>query len=132
MTERITVWKALLDGDCKQIGLSEAFVRNELEHRNAWYEEGNKSRWTIRSEVLDVPVVVGEVIVADRWHVKLDDSAVDTNRPPDAKAPHVLWRCPFCDEDHFTDMECADGQQGLWYCERGTKGIALVRWVQTF
>ena len=130
MTERITVWKAFLDGDCKQIGLSEAFVRDDLEHRNGWYEAANKSRWTIHSEALDVPVIAGRVIVADRWHVELDGSPVNTDLSPDAKAPHVFWRCPFCGKDHITDIDCAEGQQGLWYCERGTKDIALIRWAE--
>lgn len=131
MNERITVWRALLYGECRQIGLSEGAVRDSLKHCNAWYEAENKSSWVIRAEILDVPVVSGRVIVAERWHMDLDGSAVEIDQPPDAKVPHILWSCPFCGEDHITDVVWADGQQGLWYCERGANDIALVRWVES-
>jgi hypothetical protein len=110
-TTRVTVWRALLDGDCKQIHKSEAKLREELMNRNAWYRPDEIHRWTFESQELEIPLVTGE---AHDWGAEGGCGGV-----------HIHWLCPHCDAMHYTDEDPHDCSPFLWFCERG-KGIVLV------
>jgi len=108
---RVTVWRALLNGDCKQIHKSEHQLWEELTLRNFWYQESDKTGWTVETREEEFPVVNGE---AHDWGAEGGEGGV-----------HIHWDCPYCGETHYTDDDPHDRQPYLWFCERG-RGIALV------
>jgi hypothetical protein len=110
-TKRVTVWRALLDGDCKQIHKSEQELREELFARNAWFRDDEKHRWSFESEELDVPLADGEAHV---WQAEGGSGGV-----------HIHWLCPCCGTMHYTDDDPHDSSPFLWFCEEG-HGIVLV------
>lgn len=59
-TTRISIWRALLNGDCKQIHKTEEDLWQSLRNRNAWYEPENLEQWSAVVTEEDVPVVEGE------------------------------------------------------------------------
>ena len=126
--KKVKTWKALLDGECKQIGLTEASVRDL--QGNAWHTEQNHTSWRFTAEDIEVPVVMGKVVVFNRQTVDLDNPAVEqTSTEPTTEAPHVIWTCPHCGEDHYTDIEPDATTPALWFCETSAKGeMALVQW----
>ena len=110
MKKNITVWRALLRGRCKQIGLTEASVRDL--RRNSWHNKRNDKSWRFVSEALEVPCVTGKIVLADI-----------TN------APHVMWTCPHCGEVNYSDLEADASMPALWFCEESAKEeLVLVRW----
>jgi hypothetical protein len=110
-TTRVMVWRALLDGDCKQIHKSKEKLREELLSRNFWYRPNESHRWTFESEELEVPLITGE---AHDWDAEGGSGGV-----------HIHWLCPLCGTMHYTDEDTHDHSPFLWLCERG-KGIVLV------
>ncbi|HDZ39333.1 MAG TPA: hypothetical protein ENH62_13825 [Marinobacter sp.] len=110
-TKRIMVWRALLDGECKQIQISEESLWHELKNDNAWYDSAQHDQWSITSQEEELPVVKGE---AHDWGAEGGCGGV-----------HIHWRCPLCQELHLTDR--SEPPPGLWFCEKG-KGIAIVEW----
>ena len=110
-TKRITVWRALLDGDCKQIHKTESQLWTELRKRNAWYEPEDEHRWSAVTDDEDVPVVSG---VPHDWSDEGGCGGV-----------HIHWQCPYCDEEHYTDDDLEDESPYLWFCENG-RGLVLV------
>ncbi|HQR07871.1 MAG TPA: hypothetical protein PLN21_13670 [Gemmatales bacterium] len=110
-TKHITVWRALLDGDCKQIHKSEEKLRDELMSRNSWYHPNEMDRWSIESVDMEIPITIGEV---HNWDAEGGSGGV-----------HIHWNCPRCGTMHYTDEDLHDCSPFLWFCERG-KGIVLV------
>ena len=111
-TEHVSVWRAWLAGDCKQIHLSELELWRELKNDNCWYMPVERNRWTVTSSIEEVPVVNGE--------------AHDWTAEGGAGGIHIHWSCPYCLETHHTD-QWDSVSPALWSCENG-EGIALVRW----
>ena len=107
----VTIWRAILDGDCKLIHKSELQLLKELTHRCAWYEPGDHHRWDFKSEVVEVPVTIGE---AHDWSAEGGSGGV-----------HIHWLCPHCGEAHYTDEDPDDCSPFLWFCEHG-EGVVLV------
>lgn len=110
-TRRVAVWRALLDGDCKQIAGSQESLIRFLHETNGWYRPEEDARWTRESSDEDVPVASG----------KRFDCVDDAGRI----YPHVAWDCPHCGKHHTTDVDPGDESPHLWFCEFG-KGIVLV------
>jgi len=128
MTKEVTVWKAFLDGECKQIADTVQSLWEAL-RRNSWYNPAERHRWTTAFEQRQVPVTQGTWILADRHYVDLEAPIPDDFGPPQTQAPHILWQCPICGQDHLTDVEPGDNRETLWLCEGGTMDdIVLVRW----
>jgi hypothetical protein len=111
-TVRIPVWRALLDGDCKQIHKTEEQLWHELKTRNGWYKPENQHRWTAVVSVEDVPVAMG---VPRDWSAEGGCGGV-----------HVHYTCPYCESEEFSDDVPNDQSPYLWFCECG-KGIVLVK-----
>jgi len=130
MTKTVKIWKALLEGECKQIGLTEASVRDLA--GNAWHTKKNHTSWRFTSEDIEVPVVTGKVVVFKCQTVDLDKPvAAQTSTAPITDAPHVMWTCPHCGEDHFADLESDTPMPDLWFCETSASDkMALVQWEQ--
>jgi hypothetical protein len=110
-TSRIPVWRALLDGDCKQVHKTEEQLWQEVEYRNAWYEPENKHRWTAVVLDEDVPVVQGTL---HDWSAEGGCGGV-----------HVHYICPYCETEEHCDDDPNDQSPYLWFCER-SKGLILV------
>jgi len=102
-----TVWRAILDGECKQIAESEENLWHELRNNNFWYIDTRDAQWTVTSQDEELPVVCGTT----------NDGAL-----------HINWACPFCNEIHDTDRY-DENSPSMWYCENG-EGIAIVTWEQ--
>ena len=100
-----TIWRASLNGECKQIAESEATLWYELEHDNFWFEGTTRDQWVVTSSDEDLPVIHGS--------------------SPDG-GEHISWDCPLCGQTHDTDREESASPQ-IWFCENG-EGIALVEW----
>src|SRR6266404_6105047 len=109
---RITIWRALLDGECKQIHKGEAQLWRELKERNASYDPAEHDRWSIVATEEEVPVVEG---IAHDWSAEGGCGGV-----------HIHWQCPYCQTEHYTDDDPEDLSPYLWFCEHG-KGIVLVK-----
>lgn len=127
MSREVTVWKALLDGECKQIAESESSLWRELKS-NAWFEPEQRERWSIVSERCSVPVAIGVPFVAECWLFKLEGGIPDDLSPPTGFKLKIKWRCPTCGEEHFTDADRGDIGSGLWFCEQSADGIVYVQW----
>ena len=110
-TTRIPVWRALLDGDCKQISKTQEQLWCELKNRNAWYEPEEHDRWSAIVSDEDVPVVKGQ---PHDWSAEGGCGGV-----------HVHYVCPHCDVEEYCDDDPNDQSPYLWFCERG-KGLILV------
>ncbi len=110
-TIRIPIWRALLDGDCKQIAKTEKQLWNELENQNHWYEPENKHRWITVVSDENVPVVKGET---HDWSAEGGCGGI-----------HVHYVCPHCETQEYTDHDPNASSPYLWFCERG-KGLILV------
>src|ERR1035437_9165670 len=128
MKQKITVWRAMLQGECKQIGLTENSVRDL--RGNAWYTARNHKHWHFTSEEKTIPVVRGRIVIAKRQTVDFDRPLSEQfKKNPIVNAPHIFWTCPYCGERHFTDIDSDDSPIGLWFCEQTrTDEMALVRW----
>jgi len=127
MNRKVTIWRAILCGQCKQIGLNEEDVRDLRD--NAWHTELNDKSWKFVSEKRYLPVVQGKWTVAQRWIVDLEKDVPDDLGPPYEQAPHIKWRCPYCKENHFTDIDLKDPSIALWFCENSRSDeMALVKW----
>ena len=110
-TTRIPIWRALLDGECKQVHKTEKQLWHELKNRSAWYEPEHEDRWTAVISVEDVPVVKGE---RHDWSAEGGCGGV-----------HVHYICPYCETEEYCDDDPNDQSPYLWFCERGN-GLILV------
>ena len=111
-TQDLTVFVARKDGRSFQIGLTKDEVLRSLP-KNPFYTPGDSANWKISSELLRVPGVKGELVVADNG------------------TPHICWDCPHCNELHACDLERDDTNPSLWFCEQSVadeQKICLVSW----
>ena len=117
----------MLRGQYKQIGLTQKSVTDL--RGNSWHTSKNDKYWKFVSEETLVPIVNGKWTVARRWIVDLEKPIPDDLGPPAAEAPNIMWQCPFCHENHFTNVDLGDSSPSLWYCEMSHKEeVALVKW----
>ena len=110
-TAIIPVWRALLDGECKQIHKTEEQLWDELRNRNPWYEPENENRWTAIVSDEEVPITKGE---RHDWSAEGGSGGV-----------HIHYNCPHCRMEEYCDDDPNDSSPYLWFCEHGN-GIILV------
>ena len=121
-TARVTVYRALKDGECHIIALSESAAREMLDRYHGYRPEEAEA-WSVEATTEDIPVV--------------DGSYADWGSEDDP-LPHVSWECPACGQTHHTDVESGEPNPSLWYCASGfgrsgrrsrSVAIFLVRWL---
>jgi hypothetical protein len=84
-----------------------AYVCKTEKEALAWIKTGSKALWgdaeyTIISQVMELPETTGKLFV--------DEDTV-----------HVEWRCPYCGDFHFTDLDTDEESPAFWLCETGTE-----------
>jgi len=109
-TKQVTIWRALLDGDCKLIHKSQALLQDAVKD-SFWYEGTALDRWIFEETDEDIPVVVG---VAHDWGAEGGCGGV-----------HIHYQCLYCHEEEWSDDDPNDQSPYLWFCQRGN-GILLV------
>jgi hypothetical protein len=113
-TTRIQVWRAYLDGECKQIHQTQQELWHAVETNNAWYKPRQRSRWTTECVEEDVPIVEGE--------------AHDWNAEGGCGGVHVHWICPVCGTLHICD-QYEERSPALWFCQDARhEAVVLVSW----
>ena len=110
-TVRMPVWKALLDGDCKQIHKTEEQLWHGVRNGNAYYSPRNKHRWVAVVSEEEVKVVKGE---------KFDWSAGGG-----CGGIHVHYTCPHCQNHEWCDDNPHDSGPYLWFCQNA-EGLILI------
>lgn len=110
-TVRMPIWRALLDGHCKQIHKSRDQLWKELRNNNAWYTDENANDWKLVVSDEDVRVAEG--------------SRHDWSAEGGCGGVHVHYICPYCNEEHYTDDDPNDVPPFLWFCERSDNLILV-------
>ena len=97
------IWRACLNGDCKQIGKDEHSLRNTVRTANAWHTDDNDAEWTYDSALESVATAAA---TAHDWSAEGGCGGV-----------HLHYECPYCGAEHYGDDDPADELPFLWFAE---------------
>jgi hypothetical protein len=99
-TTQVTYWKAYRNGVLMYLGRSEERLRKRIKARHRY----KKRKWEFVSVTEDAAVVEGEI---HDWSAEGGCGGVK-----------VHWHCPYCDMQHWYDVEPTDDGTYLYGCFR--------------
>lgn len=99
-TIQVTYWEAYRNGVLMYRGRSEERLRKRIKTRHRY----KKRKWDFVSVTEDAAVVEGEI---HDWSAEGGCGGVK-----------VHWQCPYCNEEHFEDIQVSEDGMHLYICFR--------------